>query len=101
MRKESRSGLTFEMPSELLRAIGREMKPERALSDVSVVYTAADHGTGQTMIPSSLDELFASGYRSMARINLGMAEMGLSGDLCCLEDYEDVLRDDADEPDGY
>lgn len=101
MRKEGRDRLTFEMPSELLRAISREMKPERALSDVSVVYTAADHGTGQTMIASSLDELFASGYRDMARINLGMAEMGLGGDMCCLEDYEDVLRDDADEPDGY
>lgn len=93
--KDNLKKLSFDLPAELLEVISREMKPERALNEVFVVYTPKHPELMHTLSGNALEE----GYRRMGRINLGMAEMGLGGDMCCLQDYEDILRDDADDAD--
>jgi hypothetical protein len=91
--KDNLKRLSFDLPEELLGTIGNEMKPERALNQFSVVYTPKHPELMPTLIGTALEE----GYKRMGRINLGMAEMGLGGDVCCLQDYEENLRDDADD----
>lgn len=97
MFKDSLSLLRFDLPSDLLEAISEEMKPARALDELFVVFTPKDPVIATYLSSNALEE----GYRHMGRINLGMAEMGLGGDVGCLENYEDILRDDADDADYY
>lgn len=91
--KENLSKLSFELPKELLEAFSNEEKPERALNQVFVEYKPRH----PELLGLLVDENLEAAYREMGRINLGMAEMGLVGDVCCLQDYEDILRDDADD----
>lgn len=97
MYKDSLSLLRFDLPSDLLEAISEEMKPTRALDELFVVSMPKDSAIATFLSSNALEE----GYRHMGRINLGMAEMGLGGDVGCLENYEDILRDDADDADYY
>lgn len=91
--KDDHTRLSFDLPVELLDLISSEMKPDRALNEVFVVYTPKHPELMHVLSGNALEE----GYRRMGRINLGMAEMGLVGDVCCLQDYEDILRDDVDD----
>ncbi len=101
--KENLSKLSFELPSELLEAFSNEEKPERALNQVFVEYKPKHPPPPPPPPPPPellgllVGNTIEEAYREMGRINLGMAEMGLVGDVCCLQDYEDILRDDADD----
>ncbi len=92
--KENLSRLSYELPKELIKAFGNEVRPERALNKVFVEYKPRHPELLGLLTGDTIEEA----YSEMGRINLGMAEMGLGGDVCCLQDYEDILRDDADDP---
>ncbi len=91
--KDDLSRVSFDLPEELLEAISKEMKPMRSLDQVRLTYQPKVEARGIFSVGTALED----GYRNMARINLGMAEMGLGNDVCSLEDYESILRDEADE----
>lgn len=91
--KDEFSRVSFDLPEELLEAIGNELKSTRSLDHVRLSYQPRVEAKGIFSVDTALED----GYRNMARINLGMAEMGLGNDVCSLEDYESILRDEADE----
>jgi hypothetical protein len=91
--KDNLKKLSFDLPAEVLEVIGSEMRPERAMNDILISYSSTNPDSRHVLSGNELEK----GYKQMARINLGMAEMGLRGDVCCLLDYEEILRDDSDD----
>lgn len=91
--KKSITRLSFDLPEDLKERFGSEAKSERALNQDFVAYKPKHPELMSVLAGNALEE----GYKRMGRINLGMAEMGFEGDVCCLQNYEDNLRDDADD----
>lgn len=84
--------MEYSMPEELLKHMSSEMSSERVIANDFIVYVSK---VGQTE-SNKIYDMLKAGYAKMARINLNMCEMDLENDVFCLEDYEDILRDESD-----